>query len=194
MPLKRGLSRPVDTINARSVVYLRASKSDIKALLTCYKRGLLITECRLEVQSWPVRGVVGCFPHRSAHHASAAAAAPPARHGSTPSRCGSRADRDQRQREEGREGGRGVGFLDTKRVYLICDQPVYIKDPVSLSHAHTRTHLHCSTGWSVVPFPFSWFLSRCFTNPLSVRALFHAFAMPLCAGPCGPTAPSDLTR
>lgn len=95
--------------------------------------------------------------------------------------------------ETGREGGRGVGFLDTKRVYLICDQPVYIKDPcLSLTHTDTCTptllHRLITSTVSIQ------LVSRCFTNPLSVRALFDAFALPLCAGPCGPTTPSDLTR
>lgn len=140
VPLKRGLSRPVDTINARSVVYLRASKSDIKALLTCYKRGLLITECRLEVQSWPVRGVVGCFPHRSAHHASAAAAAPPARHGSTPSRCGSRADRDQRQREEGREGEGLAFWIRSACIWSVISLSTSKTRSLSLTHTHAHTY------------------------------------------------------
>lgn len=68
----------------------------------------------LEVDSRPVRGVVVCFPHRSAHPVSAVAPATPSG-GSSRTNC-TKIKGGEREREGG-----GGGFMALKRMYMICD-------------------------------------------------------------------------
>lgn len=94
-----------------------------------------------------MRGVVVCFPHRSAHHVSAAA----------PTQYNTEKQQQLEDYSAQIKGGwDGGGFMDLKRVYLICDQPDYIKEPAGPIESQTRSLTKLSKMWSITAFPFSW--------------------------------------
>lgn len=71
---------------------------------------------------------------------------------SSPARHNSERRRSSRTASAPRsKAGRGVGFMDLRRVDLICDQPAYIKDPVPDTHTHTHPP---HTMWSITIQPF----------------------------------------
>lgn len=63
--------------------------------------------------------------------------------------------RTQRQDQRRGEGG---GFMDLKRVYLICDQPAYIKDPVPHRAKHTALLLLTEQSGINSGVSFQWFI------------------------------------